>query len=102
MLPCRPIDFSDARIEKRGMRFILVVSGSAGYAPPEIGLVPVMYVMLPDYWQISLVGCRAAAPSGSAPYTVELSLDGTLGHKGIRLMGASPSSQRRLELPTSP
>ncbi len=97
LLDCRAISFNSARIEHRGSNFILIVRGDAAYVPTEIALVPVMYVMMPEYWQISLVGCRAGtAARPQQPYVVELSVNGTLGHRGIRLIGAS--NQQRIDI----
>jgi hypothetical protein len=98
-LDCQLIDFTTARLEHRGTDFILIIEGKARYLPSEIRLMPVMYVMMPDYWQISLVGCRASKPSADAakPYAVDLIVNGNLGHKGIRLLGA-PGNQMRIDL----
>jgi hypothetical protein len=98
---CEPIDFSTAGLEHQGTDFVLTVTGQSRYANAEITFIPVMYVMMPDYWQISLVGCRSPQPKELPlkPYSVKLIVNGTLGHKGIRLLGASPGAQQRIDLP---
>jgi hypothetical protein len=97
---CHVIDFTSATITRKDGKVLLHVTGQAPYLGTEIMLVPVMYVMMPDYWQMSLVGCRKAADPAQAmmPFSVELNLSGTIGHKGIRLLGASPASQQRLDI----
>lgn len=97
---CVPIDFSEAHIVHEGADWVLEVSGRSAHRPEDIRLLPVMYVMQPDYWQVMLVGCpeRDGATGPVRPYKVRLKVNGSIGHKGIRLLGASPASYKRIDI----
>lgn len=97
---CVPIDFNEANIIHADNDWLLEVSGHSPFRPEEIRLLPVMYVMQPDYWQVMLVGCpeRGKGAGVPRPYKVRLKLNGTIGHKGIRLLGASPASYKRIDI----
>jgi len=68
----------------------LVVAGQKPFANMSVSLNPLRYAQAPEYWGIEVVGCLP--PIGQpaiVPYTVELSLAGIGGTKGIEVIGAS-------------
>lgn len=97
---CHPIDFESAEITGTGLSARLRVKGKAPAAGLTIALIPVMYVMMPEYWQIVLVGCagRVQASQGADPFNVVFSLAGSIGRKGILLVGSSPGNEKRLDV----
>ena len=75
--------------------YILIVRGMKPYLNMEVNLVPLVYIRQPEYWGIEVTGCL---PGGiglpaTEPYTAILSLTGTIGTKGIEVIGASCSEK---------
>ena len=72
-------------------KYILVVSGTAPCINMKVTLRPLVYIRQPEYWGIEVTGelpggiCLTAIKH----YTVSLPLDGTLGTKGIEVIGAN-------------
>jgi hypothetical protein len=98
----RLIDFSKATIrtlESFPPQHLLVVSGYKPYLNMEVELVPVVYIRQPEYWEIEVVGrMRGYGPAVMTPYTVTLHLGGTLGTRGVDVVGAT----RRLRIDVAP
>jgi hypothetical protein len=92
---CRLIDFDSARVvalQTCPPRRVLVVSGEKLYFNMNVFLFPLVYIQQPDYWGIEVVGClpEVGLPA-LAPYVATLDLAGTIGTRGIEVIGASRS-----------
>lgn len=96
----RLLDFTNAEIRPGIVNdtFFLVVSGKKPYVNMEVKLIPLVYVMQPDYWEIEVVGLL---PPIELPdvgdYTVSIALDSIRGKKGIEVVGAT--ERQKLEVP---
>ncbi|MFL6129967.1 MAG: hypothetical protein ACJ73E_12995 [Mycobacteriales bacterium] len=97
----RLLDFDQAQIlalRTFPPRYILRVAGTAPYADIDVALVPLVYVRQPEYWEIEVVGSlRGVAVGGPTPYQVSLRLDGSLGTRGIEVVGAT--RRERFDIP---
>ena len=79
--------------------WILIVSGKKPYANMTVRLSPLIYVRRPEYWGIEVIGSLPGIGIPmTAPYTVSLQVDHTLGTKGIEVIGAT----RRQRIPVPP
>lgn len=94
---CRLIDFDQDKTEVRpgivNGTYILIVRGTKPFLNMQVNLVPLVYIQQPEYWGIEVTGCL---PNGIGlpaidTYTVILPLNGTIGTKGIEVIGASCS-----------
>ena len=64
-------------------------------------LSPVIYIRQPEYWEIEVQGCqRGLGLPVLTPYTVALRLGGTIGTKGVEVVGATRS--QRIDVPGRP
>jgi hypothetical protein len=100
---CRLIDFDSAQVialPARPPRRVLIVSGKKPYLNMRVFLSPLVYVQQPEYWGIEVVGClpEIGLPA-VAPYVETLDLDGTIGTRGIEVIGASRSE--KIDVPCS-
>lgn len=96
---CRLIEFDKCEIRPGFLpdTYVLVVSGTKPYANMEVNLVPLIYIMQPDYWGIEVVGClRGIGIPVLTPYTVSLPLDSVRGTKGIEVIGAKHSEKHNV------
>lgn len=94
---CRVIDFDSARVVTLRTfppRHVLVVSGEKPYFNMAVSLSPLVYIQQPEYWGVEVVGClpEVGLPA-IAPYVVSLELAGTIGTRGIEVIGASRSEK---------
>ena len=94
---CRLIDFEKAEVRPGIVSgtYILIVKGIKPYLNMQVNLVPLVYVKQPKYWGIEVIGCL---PGGiglpaTEPYTAVLPLNGTIGTKGIEVIGANKSQK---------
>jgi hypothetical protein len=98
---CRRIDFEQAELltlESFPPQYVLAVTGTKPYLNMEVTLVPLVYIQQPDYWGIEVVGCLPGLGlPAQAPYAVSLRLNGSLGTRGIEVMGATRA--QRLDVP---
>jgi hypothetical protein len=94
---CQIIDFKTATVSQRPSpattpRYLLTVTGTVASRSQTVRLVPVTYIQQPVYWAIEVTAC---APQIGLPatdeFTAELDLTGTIGTKGIQVVGASRS-----------
>ena len=88
----RLINFTRAEVHPGFLpeTWILVVSGTKPYLNMTVRLSPMIYVRRPEFWEIEVIGSLPGIGLPmTAPYTVTLQLDGTLGTKGIEVVGAS-------------
>ena len=69
----RRLPIGDARIEQRDGEAWLVVSGEAPCANMEVTLEPAVYVVQPDWWQVTLESESATLSRGE--YLAGLVLD---------------------------
>ncbi|WP_198136094.1 hypothetical protein [Gordonia alkanivorans] len=93
----RLIRYEDAHVESSGSQFFsyLIVSGVAAYANIRVELMPLVYIDVPDYWGIEVVGSVSfVALPAITPYEVRLPLDRAMGRKGIEVIGADGQSMR--------
>lgn len=94
---CRVIDFESAKVVRSSTvpaQYVLLVSGEKPYLNMQIELVPLIYIRQPEYWGIEVVGCL---PEIGLPaigrYEVKLDITGTIGTRGIEVIGASRSEK---------
>ncbi len=101
---CKPIDFTRAfvrTIDTSPRDRYLVVSGYKPSSNLEVVLSPVMYIRQPEYWEIDVRGCaRGIGLPVLTPYTASLRLGGTIGTRGIEVVGAN--QRVRIDVPTRP
>jgi hypothetical protein len=93
----RIIDFDSARVitlRTQPPRHVLVVSGEKPYFNMEVALSPLVYIRQPEYWGIEVVGSlpEVGLPVVT-PYTEHRELNGTIGTRGIEVIGASRSEK---------
>jgi len=99
----RLINFTRAEVRPGFLpnTWILIVSGKKPYANMTVRLSPLIYVRRPEFWGIEVIGSLPGIGIPvTAPYTISLPLDHTLGTKGIEVIGAS-KRQRILVPPGS-
>lgn len=97
---CRPIDFLTTEVTGAGDARRVVVTVAPPVPPAAAHLQPYVYVMQPEYWAIGVVACAdedAAAVEG-AIVTIELLLAGSMGTRGIEVLGASSELKARFDL----
>ena len=99
---CKPIDFTRALVRLVDAppwdRF-LVVTGFKPSSSMTVLLAPVTYFRQPEYWEIDVLGCvRTVGMPMVTPYTATLPLSGTVGTKGIEVVGAT--RRVRIEVPS--
>jgi hypothetical protein len=101
---CQRIDFNRAYIRTADtgtFERYLVVSGFKPTSNMEVELSPLVYIRQPEYWEIEVLGCqRGLGLPVLTPYTVALRIDGTIGTKGIEVVGATRSP--RIDIPARP
>jgi hypothetical protein len=96
---CRLLDFDKDRTEVHpgivNGTYILVVRGTKPFLNMQVNLVPLVYIRQPEYWGIEVTGCLPGGIGLPAiePYTVILPLNGTIGTRGIEVIGASCSEK---------
>lgn len=98
----RLIDFERARVltlESFPPQFVLQVTGTKPFLNMEVQLEPLVFIRQPEFWGIEVVG---RLPGGIglpalAPFDVSIPLSGTMGTRGIEVIGASRS--KRIKLP---
>jgi hypothetical protein len=98
---CRLIDFDEVEIRPGVVAgtYILIVSGIKLWINMKVDLIPLVYVLQPDYWGIEVVGCLAGIGLPSeTPYSVSIPLNGHVGTKGIAVIGATRSEKRQVPL----
>jgi hypothetical protein len=99
---CRLIDFEKATVVWPIMKTkievpcnpVLIVKGKK-HPNMDVMLLPIWYLVKPDWWGIEVVGCMKA-PSilpVLEPFTAHLVLAGTIGYKGIVVIGATKKVQ---------
>jgi hypothetical protein len=100
---CRLIDFQQARVitlRTFPPRHILTVTGTKPWLHMSVDLVPRRYVRQPEYWGIEVVGCLSGfGPPVMTPFSVSLELEGTVGTRGIEVIGATRS--QTIEIPST-
>jgi hypothetical protein len=98
---CRLLDFDRAQVITLRIfppRHILTVSGTKPWLNMDVDLVPRQYIRRPEYYGIEVVGCLGGIGLPVlAPYSVSLELEGTIGTRGIEIIGATRSE--RIDIP---
>jgi hypothetical protein len=97
----RLINFTRAEVRPGFLpnTWILIVSGTKPYANMTVRLSPLIYIRRPEYWGIEVIGSLPGIGIPvTAPYTVSMQLDQTLGTKGIEVIGASRRKKIRVPL----
>ena len=80
-------------------KLTLVVTGMKSATNEEIQLIPMVYVMQPEYWLIMVYGCSSGVGLPVlTPYTATLDLTYTVGTVGIEVAG----SNQRVKVPVPP
>jgi hypothetical protein len=89
---CRIINFDEAEVIPGFVNdtYFLIVSGEKIYANMDVKLIPLVYIVQPDYWGIEVVGCvgQIVLPA-VVPYHEVIGLQGIRGKKGIEVIGAN-------------
>jgi hypothetical protein len=89
------IDFQNARVvggTKTG--YFLLVWGRKPYLNMEVSLRPLVYVQQPDYWGIQVIGTMSGVGIPVVvPYHVHIPLQGSMGKKGVEVIGANKSKK---------
>jgi hypothetical protein len=110
-LVCRAVTYETAdvvptsrwyRIFPARARYRLTVSGAAN-AGGTVKLVAHTYIRQPEYWGIEVQRCadpNRAYPAVMRPYTVTLDVQGSMGTRGIEVIGSNQS--QRFDLPPRP
>jgi hypothetical protein len=96
----RLINFTKAEVRPGFLpkTWILIVSGTKPYVNMTVRLSPLIYVKRPEFWGIEVIGSLPGIGLPmTAPYTVSLPLDHTLGTKGIEVIGAT--RRKRIVVP---
>jgi len=99
----RLIDFDPEKTEVRpgivNGTYILIVRGNAPYLNMKVNLVPLVHIRQPEYWGIEVTGTLSDGFGLTAlePYTVSLSLNGTIGTQGIEVIGANTT--KKIQVP---
>jgi hypothetical protein len=90
---CRRIDFDQAQVltlRSFPPQHVLRVSGNKPFVNMEVSLTPLVFIQQPEYWGIEVIGCLPGIGLPAlAPYSVSLRLAGTIGTKGIEVLGAT-------------
>jgi heat shock protein HslJ len=96
---CKTIDFEKATVESipstsTSPRHRLTVSGTVPYASTQVRLVPLVYIMQPEFWGIEVTGCQAEIGIPQVGhFSVTYDFTGTLGTRGIEVIGATRSQK---------
>jgi len=96
---CRRIDFNKVQIVPGFLpkTFFLIVSGTKPWATMNVSLVPLIYIVQPDYWGIEVIGCQSGIGlPHTAPYTVAIEITHFLGKVGIEVIGATHSEKHKV------
>jgi heat shock protein HslJ len=102
---CERLDFKTATVEAvpttaTSSQYRLVVTG-AKTGLQTVELAPRTYVQQPEYWGFEIRACPAAGPppADPGPYEAAYFFTGSLGTKGIEIVGVNHS--QRIDLPGS-
>lgn len=90
------IDFEKAEVIPGFVNdtYFLVVSGTKPYLNMEVHLIPLIYIRKPEYWGIEVIGILPGIGlPATAPYHVNIPLDGITGTNGIEVIGANKSEK---------
>jgi hypothetical protein len=93
---CRIINFDRAEVVPGIIpkTFFLIVHGHKPWITMSVQLVPLIYIIQPEYWGIEVVGCQhGIGLPMQAPYTVTLDISHVLGKHGIEVIGANKKQQ---------
>lgn len=88
----RLITFTDARVVPGVVTgtYILIVTGEKPFLNMEVRLIPRIYVVQPEYWEIEVVGVLGGIGlPATQPYSVFIPLEGITGTRGITVIGNS-------------
>ena len=88
---CRRIDFDLVELREAaefGGR-LLLVSGIKPWADLHVTLEPLVYMRVPDFWVIEVVGRLTSGLPGLVDYCAALRLGSIRGRKGIEIVGAT-------------
>ena len=89
---CRLIPFTDSRVVPGVVTgtYILIVTGEKPFLNMEVSLIPRVYVVQPEYWEIEVVGVLGGIGlPATEPYSVFISLEAIRGTRGITVVGNS-------------
>lgn len=100
---CEPVDFVTVEVVgAAGSRAVVVTISEADARRGTVHLQPYVYVMQPEYWSIGTLVCRptgAAADAAPPPVTrAELAIEGSIGTRGIEVLGRTGATVRRFDL----
>jgi len=100
---CRVIDFESAQVHTSPTvptQRVLVVHGEKPYLNMQANLVALVYIRQPEYWGIEVTGClpEVGLPAVTS-YVAKFDLEGTIGTRGIDVIGASRSE--KIDIPVA-
>ncbi len=94
----RLLNFDTAALHTVRGRHILVVCGQKPYVNMQVWLMPMMYILQPDYCEIEVVGhLDGIGLPVLSPYMVERDITHMLGTLGIDVQGANKSQRIKIE-----
>lgn len=77
--------------------YILIVSGETACVNMKVRLSPLIYIRCPEYWGIEVLGeledGHCIIGIVPTPFTVSRQLNGTIGSKGIEVLGAKQAKK---------
>jgi hypothetical protein len=92
--PLARFDRAEVKPGGREDTHVLIVFGTKPSSNVEISLNPFVYVQQPDWWEIEVVACRRGVGTPvQVPYVATLDLRGSVGKKGVRVLGANNRSE---------
>ncbi len=98
---CFRIEFEHAEVRPGTVNgtHVLIVSGHKPCINMKVDLNPVYYGVIPDYWEIEVIGCQGdiCLPT-TWPYTATYSFHGSMGKKGVEVVGAN-NQQKKIDVP---
>lgn len=98
----RLITFTDSRVVPGVVTgtYILIVTGEKPFLNMEVRLIPRIYVVQPEYWEIEVVGVLGGIGlPATEPYSVFIPLEGIRGTRGITVIGNSQETS--IDVPSS-
>jgi hypothetical protein len=93
---CRRMNFDTAQVVPGFIpeTYFLIVTGKKPWASIKVELVPLIYIVQPDYWGIEVIGCQSGfGIPVEVPYSAVLEITPFMGKLGIEVIGANKSQQ---------
>jgi hypothetical protein len=91
----QPLTLENLSIEQSDGQTFLIASGTLPCLNMEAELLPVMYIMQPEWWVISLTGKQDGdiCMESIKPYAIRRNISHDIGTKGIEVVGSDGSKR---------